>query len=78
MLWTASRCVSVDDERLSPRFLASVDLCKCWTSSVSLQISGSLCAEVRPSLTYAAAAARPSGGTGVSAGSTQSATATNH
>lgn len=29
-------------------YSSSVDLCKCWTSSVSLQISGAQCAGLDP------------------------------
>lgn len=49
VLWIASRCVSMNDEWFNTNLLASVDLCKCWTSIVRFQIPGAQDAEVRPS-----------------------------
>lgn len=37
-----------DDEWFTPKLFASVDLCKCWISSVSIQIPGGKCAEFTP------------------------------
>lgn len=37
-----------DDELFTPKLTASVDLCKCWISSVSIEIPGGQRAEVTP------------------------------